>query len=51
MSEHKEKPRIFWKLLLLFVAVLYLSSGIILPSIGKFLVVDEPSVKSDGVLC
>ena len=51
MSENKEKPRIFlWKLLLLFAAVLFLSSGIILPSIGKFLVVDEPPVKSDAVV-
>jgi len=50
MSENKEKPRIFWKLLLLFTAVLFLSSGIILPSIGKFLVVDEPPVKSDAVV-
>ena len=50
MSENKEKPRIFWKLLLLFAAVLFLSSGIILPLIGKFLVVDEPPVKSDAVV-
>ena len=50
MRGKKEKPRIFWILLLLFAVALYLSSGIILPSIGKFLVVDEPPVKSDAVV-
>ena len=46
----KIKPRSLWKLLLMFAAVLYLSSGIILPLIGEFLVVDEPPVKSDAVV-
>ena len=46
----KIKPRSLWKLLLMFAAVLYLSSGIILPSIGEFLVVDETPVKSDAVV-
>ena len=50
MSENRKKPRSLWILLLLFIAVLYLSSGIILPSIGKFLVTDEPPVKSDAVV-
>ena len=46
----KIKPRSLWILLFLFAAALYLSSEIILTSIGKFLVVDEPPVKSDAVV-
>ena len=50
MSENRKKPRGFLIPVLLFATVLYLSSGIILTSIGEFLVVDEPPVKSDAVV-
>ena len=50
MSENRKKPRGLWILLFLFAAALYLSSEIILTSIGEFLVVDETPVKSDAVV-
>jgi len=39
-----------WILPVLFVVILYLSSGVLLAMIGNFLVVDEAPVRSDAVV-
>jgi len=39
-----------WTLPVLFVVILYLSSGVLLAKIGRFLVVDEAPVRSDAVV-